>query len=510
MRKEKDIGDLRAIWGGKGWLPPWPKRNSSAARPPTTHEMSDRDITYLKSISVEAKERGIELPALYEPGGILYEVIVALNAGNSEDEQTTWRHDAAEKAFRLCKLLKSVTITSDQVQAHCKVYIPAIFRRGEREKEKKAKYRRSAPPLTAPPLTPLRRSARHARNQDSTPTSYFSPTARKAPSSAKALISPARTESSALATAEANISSPNDAPETPMPIMADHSTALPETLPSTTPGASPPSTTEVDDGAIESDAEPNAEESEIPLSTGAIKNRRSDSPSAESDGFVDLSLPLTTDSEPVDPTDDADKNTVQAASDSVDDEADTYTSAVFTIGEDSEDDTTELTGCDVSTTDISKAQKATAIAAAQVQLASPTSRLSDNTIDLLQFVIWEKAKAAHGDLETSVQLVDPLYVQVESDAFEKDMPKLLDRQLKAGCILVPLLHHKPHHWTLAVINTTYRQIFWYDSAPCATRTESTKERLRRWAAFAIPGEGTFEHFQLVRVYPAVYAHSPQS
>jgi hypothetical protein len=470
--------------------------------------MSDRDITYLKSISVEAKDRGIELSALYEPGGILYEVIIALNASNSEDEQTTWRHDAAEKAFRLCKLLKAVTATSDQVRAHCKVHIPAIFRRGEREREKK-KQRKSAPPLTAPPLTPLRRSARHARNQDSTPASYFSPTARKVSSSAKALISPARTESSAPAMAETSIPLPNDVPETPMPNTADQSTALPETLPSTTPGVSPPSTTGVDDDTNESDAEPSVEESDNPPSTEALHSRRSESPDAESDGFVDLSLQPTADSEPVDPIEDADEDTAQPTPDSVDDEADTYTSAVFTIGDDSEDDATVLTGSDVSTTELSKAQKATAIAAAQVQLDALTSRLSDNTIDLLQSVIWEQAKAARGDLEKTVQLVDPLYVQLESEAFEQNMPKLFDRQLKAGCILVPLHHHKPHHWTLAVVNTTFRQIFWYDSAPCASRTESTKERLRRWAAFAIPGKGSFQHFQLVCCYPAVHTHSPR-
>lgn len=498
MRKEKDIGDLFTIWGGEGWLPPWPKRNSSEPRPPVPHEMSDRDITYLKSITVEAKDRGIELPALYEPGGILYEVITVLNDGNNEDEQVTWRHDAAEKAFRLCKLLKSVTVTSDQVKAHCKVHIAAVSRRGEREREKK-KQRQSAPPLTAPPLTPLRRSARHARNQDLTPASHFSLAARKAPSSAKALISPAHTEISAPATVETSI---------PLPITADHSATLPKTLPRTTLGASPTSTVDVDDDASESDAEPMVDESDAGLSTGAMDNRRSESPTAESDGFVDLSLPLTTDSEPVDPTDGADKNTAHPASDSVDDEADTYTSAIFTIGDDSEDGATLLTGSDVSATDLSKAQKATVIAAAQVQLDSLTTLLSDTTIEMLQSVIWEQAKATRGDLETTVQLVDPLYVQVESKAFEKNMPKLFSRQLKASCILVPLHHHKPHHWTLAVVNTAFRQIFWYDSAPCATRTESTKERLRRWAAFAIPGEGSFQHFQLVCGYRSVFTHSP--
>lgn len=184
---------------------------------------------------------------------------------------------------------------------------------------------------------------------------------------------------------------------------------------------------------------------------------------------------------------------------SVGQSADDYTGAIFSI----KDEGSSITPIDDSDDDVREqpdSQEGKVRLEAQKQLASPNAWLSDNTINLLQSVIWTQAKAASSNLEETVVL-DPLYVQIDSDAFATAMPKLFSRHLKARWILVPLHHHSPRHWTLAIIQPAYRQIFWYDSLRNSARAERTEPRLRRWAAFAIPGDQPFQFFRLVSFPP---------
>lgn len=477
--------------------------------------MADRDITYLKSITMVALDKSIKLPALYEPGGILYEVLVVLNEGNANS--MTWRHDAAEKASRLCKVLGAVTATSEQAEAYCRssgdivlcAATPSPRYRADRKQQESMQQQMLASPHPDGASTPrpLRRSARNIQSRKSAPASQLArETERQDRSNNSSLLSPASIYQPSASKGLRQSSSAHEEKETSQPKLTDVPTILPRQISCTTSPViatiRPPIETHVHNGVtvqVLGSSETCVEKRAVSQPGGTSDNRRAGSSHNEGEvGFGGLAELLDMNLGAIEPTnDDMAGDASKHGGQDEDEDADT----VFCIDDDDGNDNAANPTNDPSNHnnahDECEPKGANGTHEAQEQLAAPTAWLSDNTISIIQSIIWTQAKASVHSLEGSVQLLDPLYVQIDSGTFDSGMPRLFERQLKARCILVPLHHQSPQHWTLAIILPAYRQILWYDSLNSVTRAERTEVKIRRWAEFAIPGIEPFQYLRLV-------------
>lgn len=93
-RRKRCLESLDSIWGGRGWLPPWPRSKGDAV---SVDNAPFVDVSNLATISLIASKQGISLPSLWQPGGILYDTAVI--AGTP----SVWTRDMSTAALRLCK-----------------------------------------------------------------------------------------------------------------------------------------------------------------------------------------------------------------------------------------------------------------------------------------------------------------------------------------------------------------------------------------------------------------------
>ncbi|KAM0342931.1 hypothetical protein ACHAPU_009049 [Fusarium lateritium] len=77
-RKLKNIAALDAAWTVNGWIPPFIKLRDR--EPVTLDNVSYHDVLYLCSITKLACSKGIDLPSLYRPGGMIHGVFTAKQA----------------------------------------------------------------------------------------------------------------------------------------------------------------------------------------------------------------------------------------------------------------------------------------------------------------------------------------------------------------------------------------------------------------------------------------------
>ncbi|KAJ3538834.1 hypothetical protein NM208_g5731 [Fusarium decemcellulare] len=76
-------------------------------------------------------------------------------------------------------------------------------------------------------------------------------------------------------------------------------------------------------------------------------------------------------------------------------------------------------------------------------------------------------------------VLDPLFVQLDGD-LPKAPSQLRDHLF--NCVLVPLHHKSPGHWTLAQIDLGRSSVSWYDPLPASDRAQKVAKHLCSWLA----------------------------
>jgi hypothetical protein len=98
LRYQQNERFLTAAWGGRSWFPP-ERFLRGAAKNTDYTRISTGHIVYLKSITKLAQASGIDLSGLYEPGGALYEAMLA----NSRTGLPVWSSGTSRAALDLLK-----------------------------------------------------------------------------------------------------------------------------------------------------------------------------------------------------------------------------------------------------------------------------------------------------------------------------------------------------------------------------------------------------------------------
>lgn len=96
--RQEQISSLNRLWGGNGWIPPF--LHNETREPLTIETLFHWDFSRLLSISKRAANKGIALPSLYQPGGLLYRYMVEVSS------LVMWTDDTAGRALRKAKSLK--------------------------------------------------------------------------------------------------------------------------------------------------------------------------------------------------------------------------------------------------------------------------------------------------------------------------------------------------------------------------------------------------------------------
>ena len=94
-RAEQNERYLNKAWGGKGWFPAPQFMKDSKYR--NTTRISNRHLSYLKSITKIAKINNVDLKSLWRPGGVLYEAMLE----GSDKGSLVWTTITTQKAFKM-------------------------------------------------------------------------------------------------------------------------------------------------------------------------------------------------------------------------------------------------------------------------------------------------------------------------------------------------------------------------------------------------------------------------
>ena len=96
--RREQVTSLNRLWGGTGWIPPF--LHNKTREPLTVETLFHRDFSRLLSISKRAAYKGIALPSLYKPGGLLHRYMVEVSS------VVMWTDKTAFRALRKAKKLK--------------------------------------------------------------------------------------------------------------------------------------------------------------------------------------------------------------------------------------------------------------------------------------------------------------------------------------------------------------------------------------------------------------------
>ncbi|GKT67333.1 hypothetical protein ColTof4_14037 [Colletotrichum tofieldiae] len=87
-RQEGFVRRLNEAWHGEGWKLPEPFRSNSKSK-----GQGFKDLSYLCSITATASEHGLDLPSLWQPGGVLFDTMTG--------DPRIWTVETAKNALGL-------------------------------------------------------------------------------------------------------------------------------------------------------------------------------------------------------------------------------------------------------------------------------------------------------------------------------------------------------------------------------------------------------------------------
>lgn len=123
-------------------------------------------------------------------------------------------------------------------------------------------------------------------------------------------------------------------------------------------------------------------------------------------------------------------------------------------------------------------QEETKVERAIRELETPTSRLWDSTLALVQ-------DAVRPAIPSRVFLLDPLYLHADEECLPPIPPKL---NTAGGVQALFCMHHtSPQHWTLVILHFETRAVSWYDPLRHPARTRWVRGVLTTWAEQCLPG-----------------------